>query len=211
MRIVALLSDGIDSPVALYLALRHEGVEGEVLNFIPGDAHENYANKIKACVKHVQSLVGKKIPINFAKQKIIANILEEIKERHERYRCILCKRFMYRSAQLIALRGHAKAIVTGENIGQVASQTVANLAVIESAITLPVVRPLLGMNKEEIIDISRKLGLFEISSKNMWKCSIAPKRPILKARLSIVRDIENTISVDSIIEDVVKSIKVVSV
>ena len=104
----------------------------------------------------------------------------------EKYTCVLCKRQMYRVAEEVAREEGAKGIVTGESLGQVASQTTDNLFVIDQACSIPVYRPLIGMDKVEIEEIARKIGTYEASILPVKSCQAVPKKPITKAKLEDV-------------------------
>ena len=191
MRCIVLLSDGIDSPVAYYIMSKK--MDCIALHFIM-----NKKEKIESIMK---LLKGK---IYFIPYK---EIKEEILKVKVAYRCIICKRFMYRIAEKIANTENASIIVTGENLGQVASQTLENLNAIEQAVSIPVVRPLIAMDKEEIIDIAKKIGTYEISIKNAHKCEIAPKKPVTKAIVERVLNEEKKVNID-VINGVLKNAKI---
>jgi len=104
--------------------------------------------------------------------------------------CVLCRRMMLRVAERLAERYGADCIVTGESLGQVASQTLANIAVEEKATALPVVRPLIGLDKVEIERMAKELGTYEISIETGQCCTVAPKKPSTRSRLSDALDEE---------------------
>ncbi|HUK92977.1 MAG TPA: tRNA 4-thiouridine(8) synthase ThiI, partial [Methanomicrobiales archaeon] len=108
----------------------------------------------------------------------------------EKYTCLLCKRRMYRVAGAVAREAGAKGLVTGESLGQVASQTLDNLFVLNDAAELPVFRPLIGLDKEEIIRIARDIGTFPTSTVPIRGCQAVPKKPSTRAVLEKVREIE---------------------
>jgi tRNA uracil 4-sulfurtransferase len=108
---------------------------------------------------------------------------------------------MLRIGQGIAREEKAKALVTGESLGQVASQTLENMAVIQQASTLPILRPLVGMDKQEIIDQARRIGTFDISSIPDQDCCqlFVPKHPATKAKLGEVEEAESRIDIQDLI------------
>jgi len=116
-------------------------------------------------------------------------------------RVVLYRRMMLRIAEMIAKNEKAKALVTGESLGQVASQTLENMAVIQQAATLPVLRPLVGMDKQEIIDQARRIGTFDISSIPDQDCCqlFVPKHPATKAKLREVQDAESRYDVNELL------------
>src|SRR5690606_19809612 len=108
--------------------------------------------------------------------------VDELRARtHPRYWQLILKRLMYRAASEVAGEVGAEAIVTGEAIGQVSSQTLANLRSLEGASEVPVFRPLLGFDKDEIIDLTRRIGTYELSSRVKEYCAIAPGKPVTRA------------------------------
>jgi len=98
---------------------------------------------------------------------------------------------MYRIATAYAKKIGAKGIVTGESIGQVASQTLDNLVVLTDAVTIPIYRPLIGFDKEETVIIAREIGTFEQSTSHASGCKAVPNGPSTKAKLDTIREIEN--------------------
>jgi len=191
VKCIVLLSDGIDSPVAYYIMSRK--MDCIAVHFVM-----NKKEKIESIMK---LLKGK---IYFIPYKKIEGEILKVKDA---YRCIICKRFMYRIAEKIADMENAKIIVTGENLGQVASQTLENLNSIEQAVSIPIVRPLIAMDKEEIINIAKKIGTYEISIKNAHKCKIAPKKPVTRALVERVLNEEKKVNVDAI-NDALKNAKI---
>ncbi|MCD6474456.1 MAG: hypothetical protein J7K47_06110 [Thermoplasmata archaeon] len=189
MKGVVLLSDGIDSPVAYYIMKKR-------MECIAVHLSMGYDDKIREIMK----LLGGKIyfvPYD--------EIKEEILKVKESYRCIICKRFMYRIAERIANLEKAGVIITGENIGQVASQTLDNLKAIEQAVDMPVIRPLIAMDKEEIVNIAKKIGTYEISIMQQHRCPMAPKKPVTKARVERVKNEESEVDLNKVKEAVAKA------
>ena len=117
-------------------------------------------------------------------------------------RCVLCKRMMYRSAEKLAKQVGAKAIVTGENLGQVASQTLANMAALDSATKLPVLRPLLTMEKNETIATARKINTYDISIEKSPSCPFVPKHPETQADRAEVESEELFLDLDKLVKRV---------
>lgn len=181
MRAIVLLSNGIDSPVAAHL-MKQKGLELIFLNLSMGKTNVDE-------LKHTVSPSSPLIKVDFL--RVIRNIS---KKANSKYTCLLCKRAMLREAEKVAEENGADCIVTGENLGQVASQTLDNMAVIESAVDLPVLRPLLCFDKNEIIEIARKIGTYEMSIKKNGKCSFVPTNPATKAKLKIIECEETQLS-----------------
>ncbi len=185
MKAVILLSPGIDSPVAAYL-MKRQGLELVGLNF--------FTNSHKAVDKIVKKLGIRKVYCIGHK-----NILNEISQKtNPRYTCILCKRFMYRIAEKIAKKEKAMFIITGENLGQVASQTLDNLAVLDNVTKMPILRPLLCFDKNETIKIAKQVGTYELSENR--KCLFVPRHPATKAKLKIIKQEESKLNIIRIID-----------
>ena len=128
------------------------------------------------------------------------------------YRVILYRRAMLRIAEAIAEREGAQALVTGESVGQVASQTLSNMRAIEEVTALPVLRPLSGDNKEEIIDLARVIGTFDISIEPYEDCCtvFVPKHPETRADLNMVHEIEPKLDLPPLIDQALASTDVMT-
>jgi len=115
----------------------------------------------------------------------------------ERYVCLLCKRHMYRIAEMVARETGAKGVVTGESVGQVASQTLDNLFALDRVRTLPFYRPLIGFDKSEIISIARKIGTFQSSTLPVSSCCCAvPNKPATRADPDLIDQLELSLDKD---------------
>jgi len=195
MKAVVLVSGGIDSPVALYImAKKMECIALHMDNRPFGGDGE----KVTGLVRHISGITGRKIELLTV--PFGSMVQREIYEKcEERYRCVMCKRMMYRVAEEIGRNEGAEIIVTGENLGQVASQTLQNLMVMESAIGMPVVRPLVGLDKEEIISIAKRIGTYEISIKKSEPCTLVPSKPATSAPADVIKAEEEKIDVEGMI------------
>lgn len=170
MKFVCLISGGIDSAVAVYLSAL-KGHEIILLHMKIGDFD------IKPIVERLRAVTKQKLPLYEVEH---ATFLKHVvKQCDRRYTCILCKRRMYREAELLCKQLKADGIITGENLAQVASQTLENLYVLSKAVDVPVLRPLIGYNKEEIISIAKKIGTYEL--QNRKPCPYAPRKPRTKS------------------------------
>ncbi|MHC1585439.1 MAG: tRNA uracil 4-sulfurtransferase ThiI, partial [Candidatus Syntropharchaeia archaeon] len=163
-KVVGLFSGGIDSPVAMWMMMRR-GCEVIPVYFDMFPFSDRKKVEKVEKVAEVLREYQQDFRVRIVKH---GNFLLRVKEvlfekGFENYICILCKRRMYAVAEEIAMNEGAKGIVTGESLGQVASQTLDNLYVLESAVSLPVYRPLIGMNKLEIEGIARSIGTYELS------------------------------------------------
>lgn len=180
-RLVALISGGFDSPVAAYRMMQRGCrliyVHFHGAPYQDGTSREKVRQLMSVLTRHQFTSRVYLVPFGEIQRQIVAAVARPL-------RVVLYRRMMLRIAEAIARREKAKALVTGESLGQVASQTLDNMAVIEQAARLPILRPLIGMDKQEIIDQSRRIGTFEISSIPDQDCCqlFVPKHPATKAR-----------------------------
>ncbi len=126
------------------------------------------------------------------------------KNAHRRYQCVMCRRMMFRIAERIADIEGAEALVTGESLGQVASQTLPNIRTEEQAVNIPVLRPLIGLDKVEIERIAQEIGTFEISTLPGLCCTIVPEKPATEARLKAILEEESKLDVESLVEEAIE-------
>jgi thiamine biosynthesis protein ThiI len=138
---------------------------------------------------------------------------EQLKMKNKvepRFLVVLYRRLFYRVAEKVAKKENAKAIVTGESLGQVSSQTLQNLMVEEEAIKIPVLRPLIGMDKEEIVEIAKKLKTYEISIRPCEDtCSLfVPKHSSAYADLKKIKEMEKRVNMKKIVSNVLKKLEV---
>ncbi len=188
-RAVSLLSAGFDSPVASYMLMKR-GVELYPIHF---HASEKTGNEPLQAVEDLLKKLSKfQLKIKAAFVPVIEIQRYIAKGAPERLRIVLLRRSFNRMATLYAKQVSALALVTGESVGQVASQTLENMLVSENATDLPILRPLSGFNKNEIIEIARKIDTFNISSRPCEDtCSLfLPKYPETKAKLDEVIEVE---------------------
>lgn len=200
--LLCLISGGIDSPVAANM-MQKRGSKITYIHFdsYPATPKENQ-EKIKDLVKVLDEY-------NFGSKLIIIPFLEIQKEIinkvPEDYRVIFYRRMMLRICKKIAIQENISALVTGESLGQVASQTVENIRVISECIDLPVLRPLIGMNKEEITELAQKIRTYEISIQPFQDCCslYMPKHPQTHGDLNKVLDIEDGWKYDNLLDKAV--------
>ncbi|MBU0898467.1 MAG: 7-cyano-7-deazaguanine synthase [Nanoarchaeota archaeon] len=200
MKAIALISGGIDSPVAVYLMMK-QGVDVVALHLDTRPySDETPFERTKQVIKILEKHFNKKIPL-----KIIphAKNQKEIAANADKHlRCVLCRRIMYRIAEKLAEKEGADFIFTGEAIGQKASQTLENLYVIDKAISMPVLRPLIGFDKEDTIKIAKEIGTFDTTAIRGGCCSLVPDLPATRAVLERVEDEEKKINIEKIIKEI---------
>ncbi|MGH7825434.1 MAG: tRNA uracil 4-sulfurtransferase ThiI [Candidatus Binatia bacterium] len=185
-RVVALISGGIDSPVAGYRMMQRGCrlifVHFHSAPYLDKTSQEKVRRLVTTLTRHQFNSRLYMVPFGEIQRQIVAGVNRPL-------RVVLYRRMMLRIAGVIARQEKTKALVTGESLAQVASQTLENMAVIQQATALPILRPLVGMDKQEIIDQARRIGTFEISSIPDQDCCqlFVPRHPATKARL---RDVE---------------------
>ena len=176
-RMLALISGGIDSPVAAWMMMKR-GCPISLLHF---DSRP-YADSIDQSRRCAEVLAdwtcGRKI--NFIVVPIHRGI-EKIQKHHPRATCILCRRLMYRIAGQVMEKEKAMGLVTGYSLGQVASQTAENILAEQATIGVPVYHPLIAMDKTEIIDLARKIGTYEVTMETK-SCTAVPNKPMTRAK-----------------------------
>jgi len=206
-KVLCLMSGGIDSPVAAWMMMKR-GCSVTFLHFhsfplVSKKSIEKTKELVKVLSQYQNEIKTYFVPF----QKIQTEIKTKIDEK---YRIVLYRRFMLRIAEKIARMEEAGAIATGENLAQVSSQTLDNLAVIEEVTAMPVLRPVVGMDKVEIVDLAKKIGTYDISIKPQEDCCtlFVPKHPTTKARLNVVKELEKKLDVEKLVKEAVKNAEI---
>ena len=181
-RVIALISGGIDSPVAAWMMMKR-GCSIIPVHFRQNDTEMNKA--LDNCRVLQKYSYGQEIdPIVLSHEEVFGGIVRRLRETcAERWTCVFCKNTLMREAAKIAHQKKAFAIITGESLGQVASQTLQNIEVISTGITKPILRPLIGFDKVEIIALARRIGTFGISTRDSAPCPYLPSNPLTIARM----------------------------
>ncbi len=205
-----MLSGGIDSPVAGYLALKR-GVRIEGIYFeSPPHTSDAAKNKVIALSKILTNYSGyiKLHIVNFTEmqEEIYKNIPHE-------YLITIMRRMMYRISYIIAKKNNCKILVNGESIGQVASQTLTSMSVINNVTSMPVIRPVACLDKLEIIDIAKKIGTYETSILPYEDCCtiFVPDHPVINPILDKCIEYEKLIDVDKLINNAINKINTVRI
>jgi thiamine biosynthesis protein ThiI len=207
---VSLLSGGIDSPVSTYMIARR-GVSIIPVHFFSFPYTSELAkNKVLELARELAAYCGK-LSVRIVP---FTHIQEEIREKcREEYFTLIMRRFMMRIAEAIAEKNGCKALITGENLAQVASQTMEALRVTEECISLPVLRPLIGMDKAEIISTARKIGTFDTSILPYEDCCtvFTPRHPKIRPQLEEVKKEEAGLDIEALVNEALSGIEIVRI
>lgn len=208
---LCLLSGGIDSPVSAYMMAKR-GLSIDAIHFhsMPYTS-EQAKEKVLTLAKEVAQYTGK--------IRLFVVPFTEIQENIHKfcppeYMITIMRRIMMRIAEIIAVRNSCGSIITGESLGQVASQTMQSITVTNAVIKkLPVFRPLIGFDKDEIIDIAKRIGTFETSILPYQDCCtiFLPKNPVIRPKLELIEIAEEKLDIDGLIEKVRDSIEVIDI
>lgn len=194
-RMVCLLSGGFDSAVAAFKMMRR-GAHVNFVHFWGGGARPG-----ESSVHVARTLVERLVPYQFTARLYLVPFepiqREIVANAPERYRLLLYRRMMLRIAERIARRNHAQAIIAGDSLGQVASQTLQNMVAVGAASPMPVFRPLAGDDKQEILALARRIGTFEVSEEPFQDCCplFLPRSPALYASPAELEEAERGLNV----------------
>jgi tRNA uracil 4-sulfurtransferase len=199
---VMLMSGGIDSPVAMHYLMRqgHELLAVHLDNRPFTD--DSPLGKVMDHLKVLRERYHQPVPLYLVPHGPTQITLMRETDRH--VGCVLCRRFMWRSAERIAQREGATFLVTGEALGQVASQTLTNMRSATAAVTLPIVRPLIGFDKSEIERVAKEIGTYEISTRPGVCCQAVPDKPATRSNLVQILQQEERIDVEQMIDECVR-------
>ena len=205
-KVVCLISSGIDSPVAAYLMMKR-GCEVIALHcnndpFSGPKVTENFNLLIDRLDEYANGSTIKRRVIDYGEYLTVAK-----QKAPEKMTCVLCKSGMYRIAEKLAQKLGADAIVDGSSIGQVASQTLPNILATRYGVDIPILSPLIGLDKEEITEIAIKIGTFEISKLDDGGCSAVPRYPMTHAVLEDVKQACNDMDQESKIQKAFDNIR----
>lgn len=207
-KLLCLLSGGIDSPVAANLMQKR----GSAIIYIHFDAYPSTPKENQEKVKELVNVLNNYqfksklflVPFLAVQKEIINKVPED-------YRVVFYRRMMLRIARQIALQEDVLALVTGESLGQVASQTVENIRAISEAIDLPILRPLIGSNKEEITELAKNIGTYDLSVQPFQDCCslYIPKHPVTHADLNKILNIEKDWDFAKLLEKAIKNTEII--
>ena len=205
-RVVVLLSSGIDSPVAAYLMMKR-GCEVVALHCNNDPFSGPKVTELFNQLVDQLNIYAKGNPI---RKRVIdyGEYLQAAKDNApEKMTCVLCKSGMYHIAEKLAQKVGADAIVDGSSVGQVASQTLSNILATRYGVDMPILSPLIGLDKEEITAIAKEIGTFEISKIDDGGCSAVPKYPETRADLNRVKEACEAMNQDAEIEKAFEKIR----
>ena len=209
-RAAVLISGGIDSPVAAWM-LAKRGVELIAIHFAsPPYTSLRAEQKVELLLRKVAEFAGKITMITVP----FTEIQEDIKKNcDEDFFTVIMRRFMMRISEIIAKRYRCKALITGESLGQVASQTMDAIICTNDVAKMPIFRPLIGMDKDEIVEIARKIETFETSILPYEDCCtvFTPKHPRTKPVLSDIQKEESKINCENLIRSAIEAIKITEI
>ena len=207
-RATLLLSGGIDSPVAGWMIAKR-GVRISAVHF---HSYPYTSDRAKEKVLDLARILSESCCGVRVHVVPFTRIQMEIHEKcPEEYTTLIMRRFMMRIAERVAQLEHAEALITGESIGQVASQTMAALGTTDSVVDMPVFRPVIGFDKAEIIDLARRIGTFETSSLPYEDCCtvFTPRHPATNPKMEKILEGESQLDVDGLIDEAIAGIEVV--
>lgn len=201
-KVVCLISGGIDSPVAAALAAKHYEIVPVHFSLYPFYCRGSFETMI-AVLKYLKRKTKFKEFIIYPHAEILSAVLKSGNRLARDYMCVMCRKAMFKAAEKICDSEGASAIVTGESIAQKASQTLQNMAATSAGIKYPMIRPLLGMDKTEIMKLSKGL---EMPEKHAGCCTATPEWPVTKADTPAAESLFAELGLQKIIDDNFKKI-----
>jgi len=205
MKLISLLSSGIDSPVATYLLSK----KADEIIFVHADnrpfTDNREINNFIKITKHLKKQIKPKIKAYLVPHGESLGCFKQ--NCNVRYTCVFCKRMLLRYAEKIAEKEGAKAIIMGDSLGQVASQTLQNIRTIEQAVNIPILRPLIGFDKEDVIKIAKRIGTYDLSILPSGGCEAVPDKPSTMAKIEKILEEEKEIDVDELVKNAVENLE----
>jgi len=192
---IALISGGIDSPLAAKMMMDKYEVIPLHFSLYPFYCKGSFELTINTLKK-----LGFKKVIVFP----FGEVLGKIAKQEKFYQCVLCRKSMFKAAELLAKKYKAEAIITGESLAQKASQTLKNMAATTHGIKLPILQPLLALDKEEIIDLAKESNIYQ--EVHTGCCTITPKRPVTRAEIKLTEKMFKDLKIEKEIKKQMKRI-----
>jgi len=203
---IALVSGGIDSPVAAWMMMKR-GLDVIALFLNPEPlVDKRTIDRTRRTVEKLAEWKGAPIKTYIAPYG--DSLIELLKAEDHSLGCVLCKRMIYRVGEKVAEMEGTKALITGENLGQVASQTADNLATITAVSRTPIFRPLIGFDKMDIIELAKKIGTYEASIAPANCCLGPPKHPAISANLNRVEKAESELPISDMVQEMLDNMAI---
>ena len=206
-KFISLLSGGLDSPIAAYLMIK-KGFTPAFLSFLTSDDYEDsMKKKVIKIVKILSKLTNDELKIYFINHDNNLDVFKEFCDR--KLTCVLCKRLMLRIAKKLGELNQTNIIVTGDILGEQASQTLDNLYAYNNIISgCVMLRPLIGCDKQEIINLNKQIGSYNASSEPSAGCNFNPQYPETHAKLDEVLNSEKKVNIEELIMKSIKSAEI---
>ena len=197
MKLVSLISGGIDSPVASYM-MAHVGADVILLHMDNGSFGDpKETEKVIDIAEQLESVTGKEFQVYVADHE---NNQTQIKKKCDSsYQCVMCKRFMHAVARRFAEENGCEGIIMGDSLGQVASQTLRNIKAEQTELQFPIIRPLIGLDKIEIIDTAKRIGTYDISIIQAKGCGVVPVKPVTEAVPEKVKELQAKLDFEGLV------------
>ncbi len=197
MRLLSLISGGIDSPVASYM-MAHVGADVTMLHMDNGQFGDpKDLEKVVSIAKQLEKVTGKEFPVYVADHE--PNQAAIKKNCDANYQCVMCKRFMHHVAKRFAMQNGFDGIIMGDSLGQVASQTLRNIKAEQTELAFPIIRPLIGLDKIEIIDTAKRIGTYDISIIQTKGCAAVPIKPVTEATPEKVKELQGRLDFEDLV------------
>jgi thiamine biosynthesis protein ThiI len=209
MKFVSLISSGIDSPVATYLLSKNADeiilLHGDIKPFTDQREIENF----KRLAYHLKQILSCSLKTYVIPHGESLNTFR--KSCNNRYTCVFCKRILLKYAERIAEIEGADAIIMGDSLGQVASQTLQNIKAIDDSVDIPILRPLIGLDKEDVVRIAKKIDTYNLSILPSDECKAVPKKPATRVKLEKILEEENKINVNKFVKKAVEKSQILTI
>ncbi len=201
-RVMTLLSGGIDSPVAAWMLMKR-GCRPAFVHFYAGrNLKEAGVGKIERLASGLARWAAAPLAVHMV--PVVPYEMRSVGVVEDSHDMVLFRRFMVKTAERLALRENCHALVTGDSVGQVASQTLPNLRAISPDLKLPILRPLVGLDKVEIVNLSKRIGVYEASIEPYRDCcSIRSPRPVLNAKADDLLELSERIDLPAVIKEAI--------
>jgi len=199
VKLVCLLSGGIDSPVAAY-RMGKRGGELVLLHMDNASGGGEELKRVTQITRLLEDRLGRRLALyhlpHYLAQQMVADRCDRCLQ------CVLCKRFMLRTAGLLSQKIGALGVVTGDSLGQVASQTLHNIRAAEHGLGITVLRPLVGLDKLEIEEMAKSIGTYEVSIGSPGRCPFLPSRPRTRAGIDVMLREEGRLPVNALVREI---------